>query len=131
MVRAFAERSDTLRDMAQAAVFLYRDFEDYDAKAASKNLTPAALEPLRQVHAALRALSSWQAEPIHDVIKQVATTAGLALGKVAQPLRVAVSGTAVSPPIDITLQLLGQARTLARIERALAYIEQHSPLAEK
>ena len=131
VVRAFAERSDTLRDMAQAAVFLYREFDDYDAKAASKNLTPAALEPLRQVHAALRALSSWQAEPIHEVIKQVATTAGLALGKVAQPLRVAISGTAVSPPIDITLQLLGQAHTLARIERALTYIERHSPLVEK
>ena len=51
----------------------------------------------------------------------MAEAGGLALGKVAQPLRVAVSGTAVSPPIDVTLELLGRAKTLARIERALAF----------
>ncbi|MCP5159950.1 MAG: glutamate--tRNA ligase [Gammaproteobacteria bacterium] len=122
VVRAFAERSDTLKDMAQAALFLYRDFADYDAKAASKNLSAAAEMPLRQVHEGLAALPEWRAESIHEVVKSVAETSGLALGKVAQPLRVAVSGAAVSPPIDMTLELLGRSKALARIERALAYI---------
>ncbi len=54
----------------------------------------------------------------------MAEAGGLALGKVAQPLRVAVSGTAVSPPIDVTLELLGRAKTLTRMERALAYISE-------
>jgi glutamyl-tRNA synthetase len=125
VVKAFAERSDTLKDMAETAKFLYREFEDYDPKAASKNLTTVAEAPLQRLREALATLPEWRAEPIHETIKQVAEEEGLALGKVAQPLRVAVSGTAVSPPIDVTLELLGEAKTLARIERALRYIRQH------
>jgi glutamyl-tRNA synthetase len=124
VVKAFAERSDTLKDMAQAALFLYQDFADYDPKAASKNLTAAAEALLRQMQTALAALPEWRSAPIHEVVKGVAEVSGLALGKVAQPLRVAVSGAAVSPPIDVTLELLGRPKTLVRIERALAYIAQ-------
>jgi len=126
VVTAFAERSDTLKDMARAAVFLYREFENYDGKAADKNLTAAAEVPLRQVHEALAVLPEWWAGPIHEAVKAVAEAGGLALGKVAQPLRVAVSGTAVSPPIDVTLELLGRAKTLARIERALVHIRRRT-----
>ncbi|MDG4553249.1 MAG: glutamate--tRNA ligase [Candidatus Competibacter sp.] len=123
VVQAFAERSDTLHDMAQAAIFLYREFDRYDVKAAGKHLTAAAGEPLRCLREALSALSEWRAGPIHEAVKAVAEAGGLALGKVAQPLRVAVSGMAVSPPIDVTLELLGRRRSLTRIERALAFIE--------
>ncbi|MDS4042734.1 MAG: glutamate--tRNA ligase [Candidatus Competibacter sp.] len=126
VVKAFAERSDTLKDMAQAAIFLYREFEDYDGKAADKNLTTAAEGPLRRLREALGALVEWRAGPIHDVVKTVAVEGDLALGKVAQPLRVAVSGTAVSPPIDVTLELLGRSKSLSRIERALRHIRRPS-----
>jgi len=51
----------------------------------------------------------------------VAAEQGVGLGKVAQPIRVAVSGGTVSPPIDVTLEILGQATTLERLERAIAY----------
>jgi glutamyl-tRNA synthetase len=122
VVKAFADRSDTLKDLAQAVAFLYREFADYDPKAAGKHLTAAAHAPLQQLGEAFAALPEWRAEPIHEAIKQVAEAGGLALGKVAQPLRVAVTGTAVSPPIDITLELLGRAKTLARMDRALARI---------
>ena len=125
VVRAFAERSETLYDMARAASFLYREFESYDAKAASKNLTAAAQVPLQALSNTLAALPEWWAEPIHAAVNRVAEESGLALGKVAQPLRVAVCGTAVSPPIDTTLELLGRRKTLARIERALGFINQH------
>ncbi|MBK8182530.1 MAG: glutamate--tRNA ligase [Candidatus Competibacteraceae bacterium] len=122
VVKAFAERSDTLKEMAEAAKFLYQEFEHYDLKAASKNLVGTAESPLLRLHEALTALPEWRAEPIHEAVKKVAEESGLPLGKVAQPLRVAVSGTAVSPPIDATLELLGRAKTLARIERALCFI---------
>jgi len=122
VVKAFADRADTLKDLAQAAAFLYREFETYDEKAANKHLNAAAGTVLRQLSEAFAALPDWRAEPIHEAIKQVAEAGGLALGKVAQPLRVAVTGTAVSPPIDITLELLGQAKTLLRIQRALTRI---------
>ena len=126
VVKAFAERSDTLQDMAQAARFLYREFEAYDAKAANKHLTAAAETPLRMVGEALAAVLEWRAESIHAAVNRVADESGLALGKVAQPLRVAVSGTAVSPPIDTTLELLGRRKTLARIERALDFIGRYA-----
>ncbi|MDS4028758.1 MAG: glutamate--tRNA ligase [Candidatus Contendobacter sp.] len=122
VVKAFGERSDTLQGMAQAASFLYHEFETYDAKAANKNLTAAAEIPLRAMGQTLSALAEWRAESIHAVVNRVAEENGLALGKVAQPLRVAVCGTAISPPIDITLELLGRRKTLARIERALDFI---------
>ena len=108
--------------MAQTVIFLYEEFEQSDAKAANKHLTAAAGEPLRRLHEALAALSEWRAQPIHEAVKGVAEAGGLALGKVAQPLRVAVSGTAISPPIDVTLALLGRRRSLTRIKRALAFI---------
>lgn len=56
---------------------------------------------------------------MQQVVTGTAESLDLKLGKVAQPLRVAVSGGPVSPPIDITLALLGRERTLARIARAL------------
>lgn len=124
VVKAFAERSDTLKELAESAKFLYQDFQDYDTKAASKNLVSAAEGPLMRLKEAFAALSEWKAEPIHEIVKQVASQENVALGKVAQPLRVAVSGSSVSPPIDMTLELLGQPRTLERIDRALRYIRQ-------
>lgn len=124
VVKAFRERSKTLKEMAQAGTFLYREFETYDEKAAAKNLTAESEAPLQRLHESLTTVEEWRAEIIHIQVNQVAEELGLKLGKVAQPLRVAVSGTAVSPPIDITLELLGRARTLQRIERALDHIRQ-------
>ena len=82
VVKAFAERADTLKDLAEAATFLYREFQDYEAKAASKNLVIAAEGPLMRLREALAALSEWKAEPIHETVKQVALQENLALGKV-------------------------------------------------
>ncbi len=66
----------------------------------------------------LAALPDWQAPAIHAAIQAVADDHGLALGKVAQPIRVAVSGGSVSPPIDVTLEILGRETTLQRLDRA-------------
>jgi glutamyl-tRNA synthetase len=68
----------------------------------------------------LSALPTWSAAAIHDLLNGLAAREQTSLGKIAQPLRVAVTGTAVSPPIDATLELLGRERTLARIDAALA-----------
>ena len=123
IANAQRERARTLKDMARNSLFFFREFETYDDKAASKNLTPDAVPVLRALHERLGALNDWSAGTIHEAIDAVAQRYGLGLGKVAQPLRVAVTGGAVSPPIDITLALLGQDRTLARIERALRWTQ--------
>jgi glutamyl-tRNA synthetase len=126
VVKAFRERAKTLKEMAENSAFLYREFADYDEKAASKHLHAVAKAPLRRLSEMLATLPEWRAEAIHAAVAQVATESDLPLGKVAQPLRVAVSGTAVSPPIDLTLDLLGRSKTLARIQRALDYLQQQS-----
>ena len=64
----------------------------------------------------------WDGEALHQVIVALSESLGVGMGKVAQPLRVAVCGSAVSPAIDITLSLLGREKTLARLERAINFI---------
>ena len=116
------ERARTLVEMAELSAFFYRDYESFDEKAAKKHLKVAACEPLQQVRDRLAALDDWVAENLHQVVVDVAEASGLNMGKVAQPLRVAVVGRAASPGIDVTLQLVGKEACLRRIDRALEYI---------
>jgi glutamyl-tRNA synthetase len=121
VARAMRERAKTLKEMAENSTFFFRDLQGYDEKAAKKNLTAEAVRPLTAVLEKLGALSEWRAGAIHDAVNQVAAQLELGLGKVAQPIRVAMSGTAVSPPIDVTLEVFGRETTLARLRRALDY----------
>lgn len=118
------ERAKTLKEMAEISAFFYRDFETYEADAVRKHLTADVRPTLARVREALAGLEDWNAEPLHAVLVAVAGELGLKLGKVAQPLRVAVCGRAASPGIDVTLALLGRATTLRRLDRALALIDQ-------
>jgi glutamyl-tRNA synthetase len=124
---ALKERAKTLDEMAAASRYFFEDFAEYDAKAAQKNLTAEATLPLQALREGLGGLAEWRRGPIHDRVQQVAEHLDQKLGKVAQPLRVAATGGAVSPPIDVTLELIGRERTLARIDRALAYIAGDAP----
>jgi glutamyl-tRNA synthetase len=126
VVNAQRERARTLKEMAQGSLFFFRDFEAFDPKAAAKNLTAEVVPLLTALREALSALSEWNAGSIHEAINAVGSRFGVGLGKVAQPLRVAVSGGAVSPPIDVTVALLGLATTQARIDRALSFMQQHA-----
>jgi len=124
VVVAQRERVKTLVEMAQNSVFLYKEIEDYDEKAAKKHLKGEVAAPLSTLRERLEALDGWEKEALHEAVEATAEGLGLKLGKLAQPLRVAVSGGPVSPPIDVTLALLGRERTLARIDRALEFIAQ-------
>lgn len=116
------ERAQTLVEMAEISAFFYRDFDAFDEKAARKNLRPVAREPLEVLRNRLAEMTDWQPEPLHELVKSVAEALELKLGKVAQPLRVAVVGRAASPGIDITLYLVGKDACLRRIDKALEYI---------
>jgi glutamyl-tRNA synthetase len=123
---AFRERAKTLRDMAEKARVYLSDEVAYEPKAVQKQLQPAAEPLLRSLRAALAALSAWTAEATQSVVEQVATAAGVGLGKVAQPLRVALTGDVSSPGIGTTLELVGRERALTRIDRALDLIRSGS-----
>jgi len=122
IVLAQRERARTLREMAENSRYFFRAPEAYDEKAARKHLTAEAVPLLNGIHTALAALADWNAPAIHAAIEQLAASTGVGLGKVAQPLRVAVSGGGVSPPIDQTLAIVGRDGTLGRIGRAVTWI---------
>ncbi|MEK6748305.1 MAG: glutamate--tRNA ligase [Pseudomonadota bacterium] len=122
IVKVQRERAKTLVEMAHASVFFYRDRVAYDTAAVAKHLTADVAAPLGDFRARLGGLGGWQTTAIHQVLNAVAETHGIKLGKIAQPVRVAVSGGTVSPPIDATLWLLGREKTLARIDAAITML---------
>ncbi len=119
VVEAFRERAVTLEDMVVASAFAFGDAVALDAKSAAAHLRPAIAGVMAQLRSRLEELAVWQRESIHAVIAEVAAAAGLGFGKLGQPLRVAVTGGTVSPPIDVTLELVGRERVLLRLQAAL------------
>ena len=119
----FRERAETLRQMAQSARYCYEDFDEIDAKAAKKNLRPVILGPLKAVRDAFAALPAWTQEVIAKTIEEMAASFEINMGKLGQPIRVAVTGGSVSPPLDVTLMLVGQDKTIARLDSAIEFIK--------
>jgi glutamyl-tRNA synthetase len=123
LVSVQAERVKTLKEMASQSRVYYQGYEELDEQAAKKHLRPVVEDPLRAMRDRLQALEKWSPEALDGTIRAVADALELGMGKVAQPLRVALTGTAVSPSIDKTLWLMGKVRSLEGIDKALQYIE--------
>jgi len=123
VVKLQQERAKTLVEMAANSRFFYQTVSGYDEKAAKKNLTVASAEILEDMLQRLSALPEWKAEPIHAHIKECSLEREIGMGKVAQPIRVAITGNTMSPPLDVTLELLGTERTLSAISAAIKWIK--------
>lgn len=121
VVKALCERSETLREMAVKSRFFYEEFTDYE-ESSKKHLSKEVLEVLKLALHRCEILQSWIKDSLHEIITDIAKQFDLKLGQVAQPIRVAITGGTVSPPIDITLQLLGKKVVLARLRKALNFI---------
>jgi len=120
VVLAQRERAKTMKEMAQNSRYFFMPDIELDPKAAAKHLTATEAPALAQVRMHLAQLPEWSSAAIHEVLNALAAQRGVGLGKIAQPLRVAVTGTSVSPPIDATLALIGRARTLSRLDAGIA-----------
>jgi glutamyl-tRNA synthetase len=120
VIVAQRERTKTLKEMAYNSRFFFVDQIEIDPKAAAKHLSPEGRNALGKAREELGRMSEWNAPAINGLLNELATRLQSGLGKVAQPLRVAVAGSPVSPPIDVTLELLGRTRTLSRIDAALS-----------
>jgi glutamyl-tRNA synthetase len=114
------ERAKTVREMALNSAFFFRAPATYDEKAVRKHVNAEVLPLLPQASAELGRLQEWAAPAIHDVISGFSAAKGIPLGKLAQPIRLAVCGGTVSPPIDATLAILGKSESLSRLTRAFA-----------
>jgi glutamyl-tRNA synthetase len=115
----------TLRELEEPTRFFFvqDDQITYDPKAVEKVLkkdNAQGLQTLRDLHPLLEQLTDWRAQTIEQIVTTHGTQKGLDLGKLAQPLRVAITGTTISPPIFESLEFLGKPRTLSRLTRCLS-----------
>ena len=122
LVAVQAERCKTLVELCKMSAYFYTDDIEYDEAAVKKHLRPVTLDPLMALHARLKELTSWDRDALQTCINDVSAAFDINMSKIAQPLRVAVTGTSMSPSIDLTLTLLGKARVLSRLEMALGWI---------
>jgi len=123
LVTVQRDRVKTTLEMVQRSHYFYTDSVTLDPEAASKQLTSAIKEPLTSLLHSLTALTTWTAVELHQLVADTATKFNIGMGKIAQPLRVAVTGNTVSPSIDVTMELVGQVRTVKRIQAALEFIK--------
>ncbi len=113
------------RDVEEKTAFLFVSEEalSYDPQAVKQVLAKnngAGFAMLEGVQPALDALPEWTAAALESLLQKVCADRDVKLGQVAQPLRVAITGTTVSPPIYDSLELLGKSRTLSRIRSCLS-----------
>ncbi|MEM7469621.1 MAG: glutamate--tRNA ligase [Pseudomonadota bacterium] len=121
-IDAQRERAKTLLDVVENSRMFYADVA-LEEKAAKKHLRAVVLEPLSALREAFDNQTEWDGKSLHHVIETIAEKFEMKMGKVAQPLRVAITGSGASPSIDVTLDLVGRERTLARLDKALEYIK--------
>lgn len=119
LVKVQAERCKTLSEICEKSRYFYQDVIVYDEDAVEKQVPPALLEPLTLLYRRFIELIVWDKAALHQCLQEVSETLGVSLGKIAQPLRVIVTGSSMSPSIDVTLALLGKTRTLSRLQRIL------------
>ena len=117
VIKAQCERTKTLREMAERSRYFY---EDIFLSEEMKTHFSVEIRPvLAQMCDRLKALSQWTKEAIHAALAETAEQHELKLGKLAQPLRIALTGGMVSPPIDMTIWLIGRERTIERLNRVI------------
>jgi glutamyl-tRNA synthetase len=116
-------RSKTLREMADQAHFYYAKELSYDEKAAKKFLKGNVIDPLRDLLASLKKLDDYSESNLETIFKGVLAAFDIKLGKIAQPVRAALTGTSMSPGIFEIITVLGKARVVQRLEKAIAFIE--------
>lgn len=130
IVELFAERSKTLAAMCKDSQYFYQKEIEYDENAVKKHLRPVILQGLQAVYEQFNGLEQWEAEHLQEVINDVCAGFDLKMAKLAQPLRVAVTGSSMSPPIDKTLALLGREKVLNRMAEAIKIIEERAAQSE-
>jgi len=113
-------RAKNLNELSDGAGFLFRVRPVDLDEAAERLLEGPVTDLLGRVHEALALLDNWTAETTEAAVREVADEAGVGLGKVAQPLRAALTGRATSPGIFDVLVLLGRDESLARIADQVA-----------
>jgi len=122
-ILSLRERVKTLVEMADLSEFYFCKEIVYDEKAAGKFLNQEITPMLEQIVTSLSKESTLEKENVHRLIQQLAETRREPLVKIAQPIRVALTGRTVSPPIDEVMEVLGKGEVIQRLHKAIEYIK--------
>ncbi len=125
MVETLRERAKSLVELVDMAHYFLADTVEIDEKAGRKHLVPETKNLLQEVSARLGNLADFNAAGIEQVFGDIVAERDIKLGKVAQPVRVALTGSTVSPGIYEVIDVLGRDATLARLAAAIRYIDAH------
>lgn len=128
IVKIQADRCKTLAEICERSVYFYQSIAEYDEDALKKHLRPVVLQPLEALYERFKATTEWTPDVLQACINDTCAEFDVGMGKVAQPLRVAVTGSSASPAMDVTLTLLGKQRVLDRLAFGLKYIHDRAQL---
>ncbi len=125
IIPEFQERSKTMVEMAAKMAFIFKDdIGPYDPKAAKKHMKASSLDPLIHLTQSLETLPDWNIEAIEKAFSATLAAFDMKMGKLAQPVRVALTGTATSPGIYETLHILGREKTVSRLQAGVVYLDE-------
>lgn len=122
IVKLFAKRSRTLKEIANNCHYFYIDFDIFENTIAKNYLNPIAITPLQSLRKKFSNIVDWTPEIIKSVIMETVNEFNTSIDKISMPLRVALTGTNCSPTLSITIHAIGQFRVLERIDQAVRYI---------
>ena len=120
VVKNYCERTHTLKEMAEKTRCYFEDIKEYDAAGVKKWIKEGSVDILKDCQTTLQGLETWEAAVIDKALEGVAERHEVGMGKVGQPLRLAMTGTPTSPGIGDTMELVGRERAFKRIEDAIA-----------
>jgi glutamyl-tRNA synthetase len=127
VIKTLIARSKTLEELAEKALFYFQESVVYDPEAARKFLKPEAKTSLLMLNEQLESLTAFDEKNLENAFLQVMEQTGLKLGKIAQPVRVALTGKTASPGIFEIIEVLGKEKVLTRLKDAVGYIDKNSP----
>ncbi|MFW6283785.1 MAG: glutamate--tRNA ligase [Desulfosalsimonas sp.] len=122
VIQTLQPRSKTFVEMAEAAVFYYTPPESYEEKGVKKFFKPELAPVIRDLIAELESTETFDEKHLEPAFVKVMEAHDLKFGKIAQPVRLALSGKTVSPGIFEMIEILGRDETIARLEKAAAFI---------
>ena len=123
LVKILTERSHTLVEMKAGAIPFLADEITMDEKARAKHMTPDVAPLLSELASRLKAAEPFAHDEIEKVFSALVAEKGIKLGKLAQPVRVALTGGTVSPGIYDVIEVMGKEKTIKRIEAAVGMIK--------
>lgn len=125
-VRTLKERAKTLVELSKMLRYYISEEIEYEEKARDKFLTPEVLPRLLEIRESFEGITPFSAEALEGVLKEYISRYNLKLGQIAQPIRVALTGGTESPGIFEVLEVMGKAKVLKRLDRAIEYIRERS-----